>query len=141
MYNQYPMVLVPYLSRSYLAALPTWLRTMATGVGRASRSARFCVGLPRGGKRFCRPGEASAVHVCRRAGVQACSGAAVQLCRCARAQALTAHCARHCARAQRGTMSSYLYFKLVLVVLAVVGDSCSSSGHNLPSMSLSFIND
>ena len=30
------------------AALPTWLRTMATGVGRASPSARFCVGLARG---------------------------------------------------------------------------------------------
>ena len=42
------MVSVPYLSRSYLAALPTWLRTMATGVGRASPSARFCVGLARG---------------------------------------------------------------------------------------------
>ena len=48
------MVSVSYLSRSYLAALPTWLRTMATGVGRASPSARFCVGLPRWGKRFCR---------------------------------------------------------------------------------------
>ena len=30
MCNRHPVVLVSYLSRSYLAALPTWLRTMAT---------------------------------------------------------------------------------------------------------------